>query len=101
MRKAPTSNEAKLWELLRRRGVGGLKFRRQAPVGPYVADFLCYEARLIVEADGPFHDDERDERRDTWLRHRGFVVLRFPNDMIATNHRQVIADIVRAAQARG
>ena len=100
MRKAPTSNEARLWELLRRRGVDGLKFRRQASIGPCVADFLCYEARLIVEADGPFHQDDRDERRDAWLKHQGFLVLRFPNDMIATNHRQVIADILRAAQTR-
>jgi very-short-patch-repair endonuclease len=100
MRKAPNSNEAKLWDLLRRSAVGGLKFRRQTPVGPYVADFLCYEARLIVEADGPFHQEDRDERRDAWLKHQGFLVLRFPNDMIATNHRQVIADILRAAQAR-
>ena len=99
MRKASTSNEAKLWKLLRDRRLGSLKFRRQVPVGPYIADFLCYRHRLIVEADGPFHQDaDRDARRDAWLRRQGFRVLRFPNEMIAYDHRTVLAAIVRAVE---
>ena len=76
MRRAPTSSEAKLWELLRGRRLEGLKFRRQAPVGRYVADFVCYRHRLIIEADGPFHDD--DAERDAWLSSQGFRIVRFP-----------------------
>ena len=98
MRAAPTSNEAKLWSSLRRRALGDLKFRRQAPIGPYVVDFVCLEKRLIVEADGPFHEDGRDEARDVWLTRQGFFVFRFPNDRIATDHKGVLAAILRAAQ---
>jgi len=101
MRSAPTSNEAKLWNSLRRRALGDLKFRRQAPIGPYVVDFVCLEKRLIVEADGPFHEDGRDEGRDAWLNRQGFLILRFPNDMIATDHKAVLAAILRAAKPNG
>ena len=102
MRSAPTSNEAKLWNSLRRRALGGLKFRRQAPIGPYVADFVCYGPRLIVEADGPFHEDcAHDAVRDAWLVQQGFRVLRFPNEAIATDHQAVLAAILRAAQTGG
>jgi very-short-patch-repair endonuclease len=101
MRAAPTSDEAKLWGSLRRRALGDLKFRRQAPIGPYVVDFVCLEKRLIVEADGPFHDADRDGARDAWLTRQGFRVLRFPNGMVAADHKAVLAAILRAAQSRG
>jgi len=103
MRRNPTSNEAGLWELLRRRQLNGLKFRRQAPIGRYVADFVCYQRRLIVEADGPQHEDNgaHDLVRDTWLRDQGFLVLRFPNEMIATNKDAVLNAIRQAADSRG
>jgi very-short-patch-repair endonuclease len=83
MRREPTFNERGLWRLLRDRRLAGLKFRRQVPIGPYVADFVCFRHRLIVEADGPFHDAEVDARRDIWLRQQGFRVLRFSNREIA------------------
>jgi very-short-patch-repair endonuclease len=73
---------------LRRRGqlrqsrLGGLKFRRQMPLGPYTLDFVCLSHRLVVEADGPFHDPEKDAIRDTWLTKKGFRVLRFTNSEI-------------------
>src|SRR3712207_7980105 len=50
----------------------GFKFRRQVPIGPYVVDFVCLQHRLVVEADGPFHDAEHDRRRDDWLASIGF-----------------------------
>ena len=101
MRKSPTSNEAKLWELLRRRRVGELKFRRQAPIGPYIVDFACLRHRLIIEADGPFHVEADDQRRDAWLASEGYRVLRFSNEIIATNPMAVIAAILGAVETRG
>ena len=98
MRAAPTLAEAKLWELLRGRRLEGLKFRRQAPVGRYAADFVCYRHRLIVEADGPFHDD--DAERDAWLSSQGFHVLRFPNAMISGDKGAVLGAILRAVEPR-
>ena len=55
MRKALTPPEARLWNALRRRAVGGLKFRRQHPIGPFIVDFFCPSAQLIVEVDGSLH----------------------------------------------
>jgi very-short-patch-repair endonuclease len=77
--------EALLWQQLRQRP-GGLKFRRQHPVDPYVVDFLCLSARLIVEIDGWSHDTaaraEEDEKRDEKLIARGFSILRIPADEV-------------------
>ena len=103
MRRNPTSNEAKLWELLRGRQLDGLKFRRQAPIGRYVADFVCYQRRLIIEADGPLHEENgaHDMARDAWLREQGFRVLRFPNAKIATNKDAVLSAIRRAVGTAG
>lgn len=78
-RRELTRPEARLWQVLRTRP-GGLKFRRQHPIGPYVLDFYCPAARLAIEVDGAAHDmgsnPGRDERRDGWLRQRGLAVLR-------------------------
>ncbi|HEY8004393.1 MAG TPA: DUF559 domain-containing protein [Phenylobacterium sp.] len=79
LRRSPTATERVLWSRLRQRRLGGLKFRRQTPMGPYVLDFLCLRHRLVVEADGPFHDAARDAARDAWLETKGFRVLRFSN----------------------
>ena len=77
-RRGPVT-ERQLWTLLRDRRLADLKFRRQVPMGPYVLDFVCFQHRLIVEADGPFHDPEHDARRDQWLAANGFRVLRLSN----------------------
>jgi len=98
MRRTPTVQEAYLWNALRDRKLGGFKFRRQAPIGPYVADFVCLERRLIVEADGPFHVD--DGERDSWLRANGYRVLRFANQEIAADIERVLATILAAASPR-
>ncbi len=95
-RKSPVLTERLLWKLLRDRKLAGVKFRRQVPIGPYVADFLCFERRLIVEADGPLHDPERDAARDAWLEAQGFRVLRFPNAMVQGDYDAVLDRILEA-----
>jgi very-short-patch-repair endonuclease len=85
MRHQPTEAEHKLWLLLRDRRFIDHKFRRQVPIGPYVADYVCYSAKLIVEADGSQHAESlRDTIRDAELTHRGFRIVRFWNhDILA------------------
>ena len=81
LRRDMTEAEAKLWRELRDRRLDRIKFRRQAPIGKYVADFACLEARLIVEIDGSQHTESaHDAVRDAELKSRGFRVLRFWND---------------------
>jgi very-short-patch-repair endonuclease len=63
-----TDAERKLWFALRDRRFANFKFRRQVPIGPYVADFVCFERRVVIEVDGGQHaGSARDERRDSWL----------------------------------
>ena len=73
--------EAKLWILLRR-SPNGIRFRRQHPIGPYVADFYCPAAKLVIEIDGKFHDFEgpaiRDERRNEYMHGLGLHLIRVP-----------------------
>jgi len=79
-RKALTPPEARLWSRLKGRSVHGIKFRKQHPVGPYILDFFCAEARLAVEVDGSVHDDpkqlDHDRRRSAWLSSQGIRVIR-------------------------
>lgn len=82
MRKAMTTAEATLWFALRDRRFLGLKFRRQVPLGPYIADFYCAAHRMVIEADGGGHDGPRDEMRDAWFAVRGFRVIRLWNSDI-------------------
>jgi very-short-patch-repair endonuclease len=97
LRHAPTFNERVLWKLLRNRRLEELKFRRQVPLGRYVADFACFSHRLIVEADGPLHDTLRDAERDAWLAAEGFSVLRVPNSRVTLYPDLVLDDIRRWA----
>ena len=83
MRGEPTDAEAKLWHEIRDRRLDRIKFRRQAPIGSYIVDFVRLEAKLVVELDGGQHSESSyDERRDAELKARGFRVLRFWNDEI-------------------
>ncbi len=75
-----TDVEHKLWSALRNRGLEGYKFRSQATIGPFVADFLCIEAALIVELDGGQHSEAADARRTAFLRERGYRLIRFWNN---------------------
>ncbi len=89
LRKQETLAEGLLWSYLREKKVGRLKFRRQQPIGPYVVDFVCLPAKVIVELDGGQHNEvsERvyDERRDRFLQQSGFTVLRFWNSEVFKN----------------
>ena len=96
LRTGQTEAEGKLWKLLRDRRLCQLKFKRQVPIGKYVADFVCFEKRLIVEADGSQHaDSDHDRERDAWLRAQGFTVVRFWNVEILKTPR-VVQDTVLA-----
>ena len=75
----PTDAEKRLWRHLRGKQLEGFKFRRQEPIGNYVADFVCYEKRIIVEVDGSQHCSEKDHERDKWFEGQGFVVSAQPN----------------------
>ena len=97
MRKAPVATEDLFWDLLRDRRLDGIKFRRQVPIGRYIADFVCFRHRLIVEADGPFHENSLpDAQRDEWLVGQGFRVLRFKNAEVWEQREQVIDAILKA-----
>lgn len=97
LRNLETDAEARLWYHLRDRRLGGFKFRRQVPVGPYFADFACLEKRLIVEVDGGQHANQasQDEQRSTYLREQGFTVLRFWNDQVLLKTEAVLTEILR------
>ena len=83
-RADPTLPEAVFWKFLRDRRLEGLKFRRQLPLGPYIADFACPAIRLIVELDGGVHilRAEGDAFRDAWLTSNGWTVMRFSNEAV-------------------
>jgi len=87
-----------LWSRLRGRCLMNAKFRRQVPVGPYIADFLCKQAWLIIEADGGQHGDREayDRKRTRYLETKGYVVLRFWNHQIFDDTDAVIDTIAEA-----
>ncbi len=86
LRTNMTDAENELWKHLRRRQLLGCKFRRQHPIGPYIADFACLERRLVVEVDGGQHAESAwDHRRDACIKRMQFVVVRFWNDDVLTN----------------
>lgn len=94
-----TEAEDRLWQELRGRRLDRLKFRRQVPIGPYVADFLCAEAFLIVEVDGSQHADlAYDQRRAEALKARGLRVLRFWNDEVLRELDSVCDTIIAYAR---
>jgi very-short-patch-repair endonuclease len=101
LRRDATDVERKLWQHLRRLPIDGVHFRRQAPLGPYFADFACHTTRVAIELDGGHHGDgvyaERDRDRDAYLSNQGYRVLRFWNNDVITNIDgvlSVIADVV-------
>ena len=95
MRREPTEAERRLWSILRGGRMNGAKFKRQEQIGDYIVDFVCFQTRLIVEADGSQHAEcERDERRDAWLKSQGFRVLRFWNNDILGNTDGVAAAVL-------
>ncbi len=98
LRATPTDAELRLWSLLRRGELGGFRFRRQHPMGRYVVDFFCAEAKLIIEIDGGQHDGE-DTARQNWLEARGYRVVRFWNNEVLGNTDGVLERILEALRA--
>jgi very-short-patch-repair endonuclease len=93
LRNNPTEAEKYLWYELRQRNLG-IKFRRQAVIGHYIVDFICYEKKLIVEVDGGQHAQcQRDKERDQWFLEQGFEVLRFWNHDVLGNREEVLQKI--------
>src|SRR5215468_10570270 len=95
LRRNATNAERLLWARLRRRQLNGFKFRRQRPIGPYVCDFVCLEARVVVELDGSQHVVQApyDANRDAFLRARGFRVLRFRNNDVLLQTASVVETV--------
>jgi len=102
LRKNSTDAERLLWKHLKAKQLLGLKFRRQEQIGHYIADFVCYEAALIVEVDGGQHNVNpgSDEARSQWLCAQGFKVLRFWNNEVLTNIAGVLEVIQGACLGR-
>jgi very-short-patch-repair endonuclease len=81
LREKMTDAERRLWYRLRAHRFGNAKFKRQAPLGPYIVDFVCFERNLVVEVDGGQHaENSADRARDAWLKDQGFEVLHFWNN---------------------
>ncbi len=102
LRAEMTDAERVLWRHLRSEQLGGHKFRRQHPIGSYIADFACLERRLMVEVDGGQHNGSaRDAERDAWLEAQGWQVLRFWNNEVLANLEGVVMTIRLACGAGG
>jgi len=99
LRRDATEAERKLWRAIRGDAVGA-RFRRQHPIPPYVADFACIEARLVVEIDGGQHGGERDVTRDAVMTTAGWRVQRYWNNEVMANFDGVVQDIARILRER-
>ncbi|MCB9843983.1 MAG: DUF559 domain-containing protein [Phycisphaeraceae bacterium] len=102
LREHASVPEVVLWSDLRNRQLGGLKFRRQQPIGPYVADFYCADARLVVELDGVKHlsSGGRDAARDRWMRAQGIETIRIPVPRFTKDRVRVLEYILSVAWKR-
>lgn len=96
LRKSSTDAEKRLWAAIRDRQINSAKFRRQVPVGDHIADFLCPEAKLIVEVDGGQHSEETDAARTAALNAAGYRVVRFWNNEVLSN----LAGVLRRSGTR-
>jgi very-short-patch-repair endonuclease len=96
LRKSSTPAEQKLWQALRNRILGDYKFRRQHPIGPFIADFFFAEVGLVIELDGGGHLEQReyDQARTDWLEDQGYHVIRFWNDDVLNNLDDVAQEII-------
>jgi very-short-patch-repair endonuclease len=104
LRRAMTRAEILLWRYLKAHHLDGLPFRRQVPMGPYVADFVCHTAQLVVELDGETHDfdarQQHDAVRDAWLSSRGYMILRFTNEQVLSALEGALTVIRQTAATR-
>lgn len=102
LRRQMTDAEASLWHHLRNHALMGCKFRRQHPIGPYIADFACIERKLVVELDGGQHVDNLDDSaRTRWIQANGYRVLRFWNNDALRQQQVVLAVILEALESAG
>jgi very-short-patch-repair endonuclease len=97
LRKNLTPAELKLWDLLRSKSIGNLKFRRQHPIYQYIADFYCHELRLVIELDGGVHDEvgqqEYDRNRDLVIGEFDIQILRFKNEEVINDPIKVMEKV--------
>ncbi len=97
LRQNTTESEQTLWKLLRNRNQLGCKFRRQHPLGSFVADFYCHESLLVVEVDGGYHNLADQKAYDKWrteeLAQMGISVVRFSNEQVEKNLKEVLSEI--------
>jgi very-short-patch-repair endonuclease len=101
LRARLTDAERKLWFALRDRRFANFKFRRQVPVGPFIADFVCYDARVVIEVDGGQHaESSTDGRRDRWFAANDFLVLRFWNNDVLSNLEGVLTSVLDVLRQR-
>ena len=105
LRENMTDAERFIWDQLRGRRLGEHKFRRQAFIEPYIVDFVCRKAKLIVELDGAHHGEptqqDYDARRTWWLERQGFRLLRFRNEQVDTDWPAVVKAIRKALNSVG
>jgi very-short-patch-repair endonuclease len=95
LRSGMTDVERLLWQAIRGKQVNANRFRRQHPIGPYIADFACIEQKLVIELDGGQHQDQlvQDDRRTDYLQALGWHVLRFWNNEVVNNLDEVLSTI--------
>ncbi|MCW8129772.1 MAG: DUF559 domain-containing protein [Planctomycetota bacterium] len=101
LRRDATPTETMLWAMLRNRGVGGFKFRRQVPIGPFVADFCCLRVKLVVEIDGTTHHgrEAADRKRSGYLWSKGYAVIRFKDEDVYGREDWVLEKIEEKCKA--
>lgn len=99
LRQNQTDTESILWHYLRNRGLNNIKFRRQVPIGKYIADFVCMEKKLIIELDGSQHLEnkniEYDENRTKYLTELGYKIIRIYNNAISKNVNSALEYILQ------
>jgi very-short-patch-repair endonuclease len=100
LRRDATDAERILWSRLRNRQLGGFKFKRQETIGPFVADFVCVECKLVVETDGGQDNDDVDRERTNYLQGLGWRVLRFWNNEVLQQADGVLEVILHACEER-
>src|SRR6267154_4021134 len=101
LRRNSTPAERHLWNYLRANRLAGLHFKRQQPLGPFIADFVCYQHRITIEVDGSHHQHQlaADQRRTAYLTVRGWTVLRFSNNDVLLRTARVLQTILQHIDA--
>jgi very-short-patch-repair endonuclease len=100
LRRTSADAETLFWRKVRARGLAGAKFRRQRPIGGFVVDFACLEARLVVEIDGGQHNESTtDGARTERLNACGYRVIRFWNNDVLTNIKGVMEAVLQALRS--